>query len=324
MEDILLSFVITAYNVQDCIEKCILSCVQHQIPKDKYELVIVDDGSTDDTVTIISHTVEKIKERQGNHKIKIVTQNNLGPGGARNSGLKQAVGKYVWWIDGDDIIIENAASLIIEKCLRLHLDVLCLNFQIQNIEGEIKQYNWVLHDVFEPHDGPYFLTQIDWVGAPWAYVFRRDYLLSSELFFIPSIFHEDEEFIARACYQSKRICFTNIIAYQYIKRDKSIMFQYTSKRACDLLYVCNRLWNYMNSYVSKNERDTHIIFIKRITILLDQLLMVITKGNLEDLPINASSVPFLPLPKNIWEDEHMNRKVDIINRKFLTEQLKNN
>ena len=80
----------------------------------------------------------------------------------------------------------------------------------------------------------------------------------------------------------------------------------------------------MNSYVSKNERDTHIIFIKRITILLDQLLMVITKGNLEDLPINASSVPFLPLPKNIWEDEHMNRKVDIINRKFLTEQLKNN
>lgn len=95
-----LSIIIPAYNCADTIEKCITSifCSQQRYPSILEEVIIVNDGSTD-------NTLKKIQEIQSNSPlIKIINQKNKGAGGARNTGIKSAKSEYISFIDSDDSV----------------------------------------------------------------------------------------------------------------------------------------------------------------------------------------------------------------------------
>lgn len=94
----IISLILPAYNVEKYIETCVQSCEQQDLSKESYELVIVNDGSTDDTPEII----RTLSVTYSN--IKVVSQQNQGLSMARNNGFKEATGKYIWFIDSDDII----------------------------------------------------------------------------------------------------------------------------------------------------------------------------------------------------------------------------
>lgn len=103
-----LSVVITCYNMQDCIEACLNSIDQMQ--RSALELVVVDDGSSDESVRIIQALTNKLA-----HPVRLICQTNMGPGAARNTGLHAASHEYVCFVDGDDLVdsavLEEAAKL---------------------------------------------------------------------------------------------------------------------------------------------------------------------------------------------------------------------
>ena len=97
----ILSIIIPVYNVEKYVEKCIRSCENQDIPKENYEVIVVNDGSPDGSLAI----VERLANEFSN--IKVINQENKGLSMARNTGLEAAKGEYVWFVDSDDWIEEN-------------------------------------------------------------------------------------------------------------------------------------------------------------------------------------------------------------------------
>ena len=114
----IISLIAPAYNVEKYIEACVHSCENQDLPRDSYEIIIVNDGSTDSTYS----TIERLSGVYEN--IRIVTQKNQGLSVARNNGFKLARGKYVWFIDSDDCISSNCLGKCLEIMERDDLDAL--------------------------------------------------------------------------------------------------------------------------------------------------------------------------------------------------------
>ena len=118
------SIILPAYNVDAFLQKCVETCEMQNINHKEYEIIIINDGSTDSTLQL-AQTLQ-----QSYSNIKILSQNNQGLSMARNNGAKIAQGKYLWFIDSDDYISHNCLKDIFEVaesyqlCLALHLKFL--------------------------------------------------------------------------------------------------------------------------------------------------------------------------------------------------------
>ncbi len=98
-EEYLLSIIIPVYNAEKYLETCLNSIVAH-ISDYKVQVIAVDDGSTDNSANIL----QKYKAKYG---ITVVSQNNTGVSSARNAGIEEAKGKYLTFVDSDDIVLES-------------------------------------------------------------------------------------------------------------------------------------------------------------------------------------------------------------------------
>lgn len=106
------SVIIPAYNAGKFLEKAVDSVLNQDF--DDYELIIVDDGSTDNTLEICNTYAEKFKD-----KVIVITQSNKGLSGARNSGMKRANGEYLLFLDADDYIEPNSLSTLSDRIIQL-------------------------------------------------------------------------------------------------------------------------------------------------------------------------------------------------------------
>ena len=105
------SVVVPVYNCGKYIEKCIKSIEDQDYERlDKIQVILVDDGSTDNSLEICN----QLKERISDFNIEIITGDNEGVSSARNKGIKAASGKYIMFIDADDFISRNAIKKIVE------------------------------------------------------------------------------------------------------------------------------------------------------------------------------------------------------------------
>ena len=151
-----ISVIIPIYNAEMYIEECIES-VRKQTIQD-LEIVCVDDGSLDDSESIIQKIASK------DLRIKLIRQKNQGAGNARNNGLKNAMGKYVAFLDADDYFYDiDALKKMVERCEKDKVNV-CGSFSKRNDNNRIMELNFWGEDrnmisdkIFE-----YGLYQIDY------------------------------------------------------------------------------------------------------------------------------------------------------------------
>ncbi len=122
------SVIIAAYNVEDYIERCINSVINQSI--NDIEIIIVNDGSTDNTLEVIS----RISKRD--NRISIINQKNQGVMKARCNGYIKAIGEYILFVDGDDWLREDALELLYNKSKKSNCDILCYKFIYIDEEGE--------------------------------------------------------------------------------------------------------------------------------------------------------------------------------------------
>ncbi len=115
-----LSFILPAYNVEDYIDACLDSVTTQDIPTADYEIIVVNDGSTDSTPAHIQRYAERFPN------IIIINQENRGQSAARNAGLEKARGEYVWFVDSDDTVCFNCLRFLLDACDRLQTDMLCV------------------------------------------------------------------------------------------------------------------------------------------------------------------------------------------------------
>ena len=105
-KEVFLSIIIPVYNVGKYIEDCLKSVLDQDISKEEYEIICINDGSTDNSLEIL-----RTYEREYSN-VKAIDKENGGVCTARNAGLDVAVGKYIWFIDGDDCIRQNCLGVV--------------------------------------------------------------------------------------------------------------------------------------------------------------------------------------------------------------------
>lgn len=200
----LISIIIAVYNGTATISHCIQSVLCHE-QKDM-ELIVVDDGSTDDT----KHLVESIAATDC--RIRVLSQPNSGVSVARNAGLKTAKGQWILFMDADDWVdnrnfIELFSAL---KYVREDIDVCTYGFTTVLKQGDIvhQEENGVL-------DAKIVLNTSKFKLASWNYIFRRKLLIENQILFpIGIICGEDQNFNLKAlCCTSKVQAFALQIYY---------------------------------------------------------------------------------------------------------------
>lgn len=236
----LLSIIIPVYKVEAYVEQCLRSCaIQKGVSSEDYEIIVVNDGSPDNSMEIC----EKVAQDYTN--IRLVNQNNAGVSVARNKGLSMAEGDYVWFVDSDDWI-EPGCLKHIFKCLRSKngLDILYIHGRVDYEDGRVddKKYRCIFEGEI---DGPEHIRRCVYPTTPQWSLYRRKFLLDNALSFFPGIYHEDSEFIPRACYVAKRIACLDVLSYHLRRGEReSTTSTFRLKNALDTLVVIAHLHEY--------------------------------------------------------------------------------
>ena len=255
----ILSIIVPMYNAAASIEKCLKSTQQQDLETSEYEVIVVNDGSTDDSLSVVEAVMIQYKN------ICIYSQVNGGLSVARNSGLERAKGKYVLFLDSDDWIEENCLRKIIIKCEQFSLDMLRI-CAADMIGGKPHRRFSVKEDVILP--GVEVLKCNIPACAPFA-VYRRSFLDKYQLRFFPGIYHEDNEFTPRAYYLAERVAAINIIVYYVYPSSGSITRSVNVKKPLDVTIVMRNLDIFYHKFVRKEDE---VIFHKIIAGVMNSAL----------------------------------------------------
>jgi glycosyltransferase involved in cell wall biosynthesis len=205
-----LSIIIPAYNAEKYLERCVTNCETQNISHDEYEIIIVNDGSKDGTLA----KANELSKRYYN--IKVFTQENQGQGIARNKGLQEANGTYIWFIDSDDYIEENCLSTLLKEIKSYNVDIYGICLKARNsVSGEYHlrkpmpvPKNMVMTGIYATRHGFY-------PASVCTYIFRCSFLQDNNLYFVGEIKHEDVELMSRAIIFAKRVVYTEHAPYYY-------------------------------------------------------------------------------------------------------------
>lgn len=254
-----ISLVIPVYNVEKYVEKCLRSCLDQDISYEEYEIIIINDGTKDNSLEI----VERIAKDYSN--VSIISQKNAGLSAARNKGLSLAKGEYVWFIDSDDWIKSQSLRKITDFCIENSLDALSIS--AANVIGDSieRRSNYKSNDIFNGKD--VLKMGVINVSAPFT-IYKRDYLIENKLFFTEGIFHEDSEFTPRAYYYLNKISFLDDICYFVRQNPTSITRTPNSKKAFDCIIVAKCLSDFSENI----NQDLKIQFDNFISLIINNSL----------------------------------------------------
>jgi glycosyltransferase involved in cell wall biosynthesis len=213
------SFIVPVYNVELYLEKCIQSLLDQDISYSEYEIIVINDGSTD-------HSGEIIDRLSAAYPIiKKIHQENKGLSEARNAGLAVASGKYIWFVDSDDYILPNCLAELVLLCEEKNLEIVDMRFTSINESGsKVQRKQYSPQFPFDKIvDGSDYLNNYVFESGVWHYFCSHEFFKRNNLRFVPGIYHEDEEFTARALFFAKRIMVVNKITYFYLQRNNSII-----------------------------------------------------------------------------------------------------
>lgn len=245
-----ISIIVPIYNVAPFIEECLQSLWKQDLDEDEYEVVIINDGSTDKSLSIA-------QEICSNHtNVQIISQENKGLSMARNAGVEIAQGDCIWFVDADDWIAPNCLKKISQQMEGLDVLAIAAN---SFSEAGVSHFSYP-----ETMSIPGFKFMEKWQDqlkacAPF-YIFRRSFLQDNQLSFFPGIFHEDNEFTPRAITLAKSIAACQNSYYQRRIRSGSITSSVNPKRPMDIIVGMKSLNKFSLDYSGKTRvaLDTYI------------------------------------------------------------------
>ncbi len=148
----LVSVIIPVYNVEDYLRECVDSILEQTYGN--FEIILVDDGSTDSSGEICDEYVDK------DERVTVIHQKNSGPSKTRNTGLENATGKYIYFLDSDDYIESNALELLVNTAESNEADLVFFDAHSFSDDGaEIKQ-GYAVKGSYEAKSGYEILTEL--------------------------------------------------------------------------------------------------------------------------------------------------------------------
>ena len=238
---ILLSIVIPVYNVEEYLSQCLESIFFQNLQN--CEVICVNDGSTDSSAVILRRYADKYSQ------IRIIEQQNKGLSGARNTGLKEAKGEYVFFIDSDDYMLPNVIAKFLNLIKNNDVDIFIFNALIDdNIhysQGLEKISNTAMSGCEYVQES--YKIMRTFVTPIWLHLYRRAFLAENNLFFTEGLLHEDELFTPVTLLTAQKIQYFHIpIIYYRTERQGAITNILTEKRIRDKVTISRMLFDFFD------------------------------------------------------------------------------
>ena len=224
-----ISVIIPAYNAIDYLDEAIESIINQSF-KD-LEIICVDDGSTDNTLERLEYYASK------DSRIQVYTQENQGPGGATNTGLSKAKGKYIYFMDADDILdlnaLEELHSIIEEKDLDfVILKAICYDQDTDEYYEQDYFTMPILHEcvgdsVFDWRDIGNVIFKIS--VTPWSKLYKHELIKKSGAKFPLNLIYHDNIFFWEILFNSNRIYYYDKILYTRRVHSSSLVHSHNEK-----------------------------------------------------------------------------------------------
>lgn len=253
MNNIKVSILIPAYNVENYIEECLHS-LKCQTLKE-IEVIIVDDGSTDKTSEIAEMYAH------ADQRFRVVHQSNKGLTQSRNVGLSLARGKYIGFVDGDDYVSKDAFEQLFLRADTYSADIV-LGSVLYTYEDGTSHRVGDKSAVFQSYPGTMEGKQCFkllmktgcYIPMVWSNLYRLEFIRQNQLHF-EAAFHEDEFFMPYALFFAKKVIDINIDFYFYRQRQGSIMHSDSNlaKRSEALFFINSRLKEFIKD--KANDKD---------------------------------------------------------------------
>lgn len=220
--DKLLSIIIPCYNVKSFI----LSCLEHirklPLSSNEYEIICYNDCSTDNTLNILKNATTQYPN------LRIIQgKMNIGPGGGRNKALRNASGKYIWFVDADDIVLPEVIPAMLELIKKECPDVIPFNYKEIDASDNVTAEPIVFQDTT-------IMNGLDFVeavfkdgiiyhmGYPWRFLVRSEYLIQNKLFFPENIrYGEDTVWMPQILLLAHKVASISTFGYMYRHHSQS-------------------------------------------------------------------------------------------------------
>ncbi len=216
-----LSFIIPLYNSAKWLEKCLYSIFNQDIPESEMEIICVNDGSPDNSADMAREIGKK------HPCIIVLDQENQGPSGARNNGMRHATGKYLCFVDPDDYVEPNVYVKLVQQMEDENLDMLRFNHQCvdENYQPVDKPDFEKTFD-YSPKlmSGSEFLaTRLDIACNIWRYIYRREIITENGIWCFTGDYYDDTPWLPLVLLKAERMNICDTVVYDYLERADSLV-----------------------------------------------------------------------------------------------------
>lgn len=221
-----ISIVIPVYNTAQYLKECLDSVYSPDF--NDFEIICVDDGSSDDSLKVLKQYAEKDK------RVQVISQKNGGPSKARNKGIEIATGKYICFLDSDDMLEAGALERMYQAAENVQADILCydvsrLLYEDQKLMAKEYKNNFYRRKreyIGIKHGQLLFVEMMrneDFCNSACLFMVDRAWLKEKKITFYPDILYEDSLFSVQCFMQCERIYHVRQENYIYRVRNDSIM-----------------------------------------------------------------------------------------------------
>lgn len=247
-----ISIVVPVYKVEKYIDRCIQSILKQTYGK--FELILVDDGSPDNSGKICDKYAKK------DSRIKVIHKKNGGLGDARNTGISIATGEYIGFIDSDDYIESDMYEKLLEACTNNDADIaMCGRYDIQDdnitqrftFQGECKIWD-------NEESVKRLLTWDNIDSSACDKLFKRN--LFDDIKFPNGKLNEDIFIMTEIIDKANKIVHIGDSKYYYYHRDNSITTSAFSEANMDAVYAANKVLKYIESRYPYYKKDAKFFY----------------------------------------------------------------
>lgn len=238
----MITIIVPIYNIERFLPTSVQSLLAQEGDVD-YEIILVDDGSTDSSPVLCD------KYSSENHNIRVIHKVNGGLSSARNAGLEIARGDYILFLDGDDCLAPNTLSALV-KAVGEHFECDFIQFRYEEVPAVTPyghKVNSALIDYYECDDEHDFFMQLHQLGGVAASactkLIKRAVL--SDLRFKEGIIHEDEQFTTHLLQRCKCVGYCSNEFYKYTMRQGSIIHSGFSPKELQTIDILNERIDYL-------------------------------------------------------------------------------
>ena len=261
-----ISIIVPVYNVEKYIGKCLDTIVNQDFHD--YEVIVVIDGSTDDSESIVREYQKKYPEI-----IKIICQENKGLGGARNTGIMSAKGEYLVFVDSDDMLYPNILHDVYEKAIASDADIVVFDMEFVDEEGNNIKYESAKFRESVLIDFNENSKIIAWPSA-WNKLCKKSLFVDKEIYYPERLWFEDLATTPKVMLEAEKIEYIPKAYYKYVQREGSIMNNKKIERNREVIEAFETTVDYIKKNRTYNQWVEELEFLAIYHILYTAVLRI--------------------------------------------------